>query len=126
MPALRILSRGDGETMPHGREDRRGSYLLQSAFGRRRQENPPFRRMACHLDAGPIPLRAARSFLENEFQRTKSSVSCELLAGARNHVGRSYPPFFNCCFHPSTRALAPSASASGIMPFFWYRTDKLV
>jgi len=30
-----------------------------------------------------------------------------------------YPlPFFNCCFHPSTRALFPSASASGTIPFF--------
>src|SRR6202030_1124440 len=25
---------------------------------------------------------------------------------------------FNCCFHPSTRALFPSASASGTIPFF--------
>src|SRR5579871_3271422 len=32
---------------------------------------------------------------------------------------RNYPPpFFNCCFHPSTRAFAPSSSASGIIPFF--------
>jgi hypothetical protein len=26
--------------------------------------------------------------------------------------------FFNCCFHPNTRALFPSASASGTIPFF--------
>ncbi len=31
----------------------------------------------------------------------------------------NYPlPFFNCCFQPNTRALLPSASASGTIPFF--------
>jgi len=37
----------------------------------------------------------------------------------RGSKGSDYPPpFFNCCFHPSTRAFAPSSSASGIIPFF--------
>src|ERR1019366_2930614 len=49
-----------------------------------------------------------------------SSTSWDLSSGRfpaegcddRAHL--HYPlPFFNCCFHPSTRALFPSASASG-------------
>ena len=39
--------------------------------------------------------------------------------GGDNSTWRHYPlPFFNSRFHPSTRALFPSASASGTIPFF--------
>ena len=37
---------------------------------------------------------------------------------AGHHTSLHPLPFFNCCFHPSTRALLPSASASGTIPFF--------
>jgi len=43
------------------------------------------------------------------------------VSGEHNNLEASRlhpPPFFNCCFHPSTRALFPSASASGTIPFF--------
>ena len=33
-------------------------------------------------------------------------------------AGYEPPPFLSCCFQPKTLAFAPSASASGIIPFF--------
>ena len=60
------------------------------------------------------------AFLKGIRQRTSQKLSGLSPRPRRlKNPSLNYPlPFFNCCFHPSTRALLPSASASGTIPFF--------
>src|SRR6202789_2032643 len=58
MPSLRVLPRGNGQALPHGQAHRGGPGFLHSALRWRRQENPPLRWLAGHLDVITLSLRA--------------------------------------------------------------------
>jgi tetratricopeptide (TPR) repeat protein len=139
--ALFRLGREAEEAIQHAVEIGRGyahfhhtSYNIASAYALMNQPEPAMKWLLVTADEGfpCYPLFERDTNLDNLRKGAVCFVhgATEAAVGAfqRHVVTRSecpfcirshYPlPFFNCCFHPSTRALFPSASASGTIPFF--------
>src|SRR5208283_3740366 len=83
MSSFRILSGSDGKGLPDGRENRRGSDLIQSAVGSGRKENPPLRWMESDLDSDPLPLRAAPPVASASIRASRGSISRGFLEAVR-------------------------------------------